>query len=90
MPSFPVPGVQDRTYGAAPGAAGDGIHQGAAYSAIISSEPKGTEVEVTIPSLHETMAFRAVIRPESGADIGDHCLIIFDETKNPWIVTITS
>jgi hypothetical protein len=85
--SFPTKAVYDRSHGPAPSAAGDGIQQGAVYAAKIASEPSGRSVEVTIEALDPGMRFKATIAPESPAKRGNECVVIFDQAKNPWVVS---
>ncbi len=77
----------DRSHGAAPFAAGDGLHPGASYSGIIAAAPSGTTVQVTIPAFDPTVMFGAFIQPGSAAVVGEACVVIFDDNKHPWVLT---
>jgi hypothetical protein len=95
--AFPQPQPFERTHGPAPGAASDGLTPGSAYAAVIRSAisaggplegPEGF-VRVTIPGLHLSETWEAHIQPETPCEDGQTCLVIFDDSKVPWVVTGT-
>ncbi len=77
----------DRSHGAAPFAAGDGLHQGAVYTGVLAANPSGNTVQVTIPSYDPSYQFAAFIQPGSSAVKGQTCVVIFDDTKAASVLT---
>jgi hypothetical protein len=78
--------VFDRTHGPAVGASGDGLE--GAYSAILNSAPSGGTVRVIVPNLWGlTTARTAVCSLAFAGSPGDRVLLVFDEEKQPWVVS---
>jgi microcystin-dependent protein len=81
--------VFDRTHGPAVGASGDGLE--GAYSAILRSAPSGGTVQVIVPNLWGlTTARSANCSLAFAGSPGDRVLLVFDEEKQPWVVSPTA
>jgi hypothetical protein len=80
--------VFDRTHGPAVGASGDGLE--GAYSAILNSAPSAGTVKVIVPNLWGLTTVRtAVCSAAFAGSPGDRVLVMFDEEKQPWVISPT-
>lgn len=85
MPRFPVADVTFRTPGPSVQAAGDGLE--GAYSAVVHDAPSGGTCKVIIPAISLTQWYTAVCSEAFNASPGDRVLVMFDETKQPWVLS---
>lgn len=77
--------IYDRRHGPAATAAGDGLE--GAYSAQLASAPSDGTVKVIVPNLWGlTTARTAVCSSSFTGSPGDQVLVLFDETKLPWVI----
>jgi hypothetical protein len=88
MSRFPVRDVTFRTPGPSVNAPGDGLE--GAYSAVVHEAPSGGTCKVTIPALSLMQYYTAVCSPAFTVNVGDIVLVIFDQDKQPWLVSPTS
>jgi hypothetical protein len=87
----------ERTHGTAPGAPADGLTPGATYAAVIQSAiSKGEALEgpvgfvkVSIPGMHLSETWDAHVQPGTPCLVGETCLVVFDDSKVPWVLTGT-
>lgn len=88
MSRFYEPQVHDRSPGAAPYAAGDGLTSYGIYSATIAFAPVGGQVRVVCPALDAQSTYTASCSTSSTLQPGDAVLVVFDERKLPWVVKV--
>lgn len=77
--------IYDRRHAPAAQAAGDGVE--GAYSAVLHAAPSAGTVLVVVPALWGLAAARtAVCSSTFTGSPGDRVMVIFDETKQPWVI----
>lgn len=84
MSRFITPGIQDRTRGPAPGAAGDGLD--GLYSGVLNSTPSGGTCLVVVPGLDPLHHIDVFCRADATGSVGDLVLVGFDENKLCFLV----
>lgn len=90
MPSsrFPQRDLTHRTGGPAVNAPSDGLE--GAYSATLHTAPSGGVCKVVIPALSLT-DYRSAFCSQAFTGLqGDTVLVMFDENKEPWVISPTS
>src|SRR6266550_5864368 len=69
------------------GVASDGIAPGQVYTAVIQSGIVNGEVSITIPTLALSQVYKAKAQEWYSFNVGETALVIFDQVKQPWIIS---